>query len=142
VADNLDRILSRLNQVRGRKGSWTASCPAHKDKSPSLAIRQAEDGRVLMHCFAGCSVDKVVGAIGFDLSDLFPDDDKRQKIGSAGPMKPAFYASDLLRIIEMETLIVSVAAHDMSEGKTLSKSDADRLRLARDRIYEAANYAR
>lgn len=141
MADNLDRILGRLEKVRGRKGSWTASCPAHRDKSPSLAIRQIEDGRILMHCFAGCSVDEVVGAIGFDLSDLFPDDDKRQKIGNTGPMKPAFYATDLLRIIEMETLIVSVAAHDMSEGKVLSESDANRLRLARDRIYEAASYA-
>lgn len=142
MADNLDRILGRLEKVRGRKGAWTACCPSHKDKSPSLAIRLADDGRVLIHCFAGCAVDEIVGAIGFDLSDLFPDDEKRQKIGTASPMKPAFYASDLLRIIEMETLIVSVAAHDMSEGKSLSESDANRLRLARDRIYEAASYAR
>ena len=50
---SLERLLNGLSKVKGRKGSWTASCPAHADKSPSLAIRQVEDGRILLHCFGG-----------------------------------------------------------------------------------------
>ena len=30
-------------------------CPAHNDRTPSFAIDTAEDGRILLHCFAGCS---------------------------------------------------------------------------------------
>lgn len=34
-------------------GMW--QCPAHDDPSPSLSVTEAADGRVLMHCFAGCA---------------------------------------------------------------------------------------
>ena len=35
----------------GRKAGcgWTALCPAHDDRAPSLSIRDAEDGRILVH---------------------------------------------------------------------------------------------
>jgi DNA primase len=52
----IENLLGRLKKVKGRNGSWTACCPAHNDGSPSLAIREGEDGRVLLHCFGGCSV--------------------------------------------------------------------------------------
>ena len=39
----------------GRKagGGWTARCPAHDDRTPSLSIRDADDNKVLVHCHAG-----------------------------------------------------------------------------------------
>jgi hypothetical protein len=37
-----------------------ACCPAHDDRNPSLSVRRAPDGRVLVHCFAGCSLDAVL----------------------------------------------------------------------------------
>jgi KaiC/GvpD/RAD55 family RecA-like ATPase len=33
---------------------WLAPCPYHEDKSPSLSIGEGDDGRVLVHCHAGC----------------------------------------------------------------------------------------
>jgi hypothetical protein len=47
-----------------------ARCPAHQDKSPSLAVNEAED-RVLIHCFAGCETTDVTAAIGLNVADLF-----------------------------------------------------------------------
>ena len=41
---------------------WTACCPAHDDRDPSLSIRDGADGRVLVHCHAGCSQDKVIAS--------------------------------------------------------------------------------
>jgi len=41
---------------------WMASCPAHKDRSPSLRICE-KDGKVLVHCFAGCSQGEVIAAL-------------------------------------------------------------------------------
>jgi len=129
----LEAFLSRLEKVRGKNGSFTACCPAHRDKSPSLAIRQ--DGeRILLHCFAGCGAKDVVSAVGLTLGDLFQEEKKwhRQK-----PLKRQFYATDLLRIINKEALIVLISAIDMAGGKKLSDADLERLKVAAGRIEEA-----
>jgi hypothetical protein len=136
---SLDVLLSRLEKVKGRHGSYTACCPAHDDKAPSLAIRE-EGGKIVLHCFAGCSVENVIGAVGMDMTDLFPPKDARDY--SKPQPKVKLFASDLLRVIGLEAAIVSVAAYDMGNGKTLSQGDRDRLKLAYQRIntaLEAAN---
>jgi putative DNA primase/helicase len=43
--------------------SWSARCPAHDDHSPSLSVRDGEDGQVLVHCHAGCSQPQVIAAL-------------------------------------------------------------------------------
>lgn len=52
-------------------GRWQARCPAHEDRSPSLNIREGQDGRVLLHCFAGCAHTAILGKLGLARSDLF-----------------------------------------------------------------------
>jgi hypothetical protein len=139
----VELLLSRLQKVKGRNGSWTACCPAHNDKGPSLAIREADDGRVLLHCFAGCETLSVVQAVGMDMTDLFPSDNKRRDYPVEGKpkLKPAFYASDLIRILAFEALVVSICASDMRKGKTLSDQDNERLKVAQQRIEEVMHYA-
>jgi len=67
----LDEIISRLECVQSKgKDSYKALCPAHKDTEPSLSISQV-DGKVLLHCFAGCDIERIVSAIGITSSDLF-----------------------------------------------------------------------
>ena len=46
----------------GRKagGGWMARCPAHDDRKPSLSIRDADDGKVLVRCHAGCDQEQVI----------------------------------------------------------------------------------
>ena len=67
---NTQEVLSRLEHVTGSNGKWMALCPAHKDRSPSLAINETDD-RLLLHCFAGCETKYVAAAVGLDMSDLF-----------------------------------------------------------------------
>ena len=67
---NALNVLRRLENVTGRCGKWMACCPAHEDKTPSLAISETDD-RVLIHCFAGCETDDVIATIGLSLADLF-----------------------------------------------------------------------
>lgn len=38
-------------------------CPAHDDEHPSLSVDTGHDGRVLVHCFAGCTQEAVIGAL-------------------------------------------------------------------------------
>jgi hypothetical protein len=137
-----ENLIQRLAKVRGRNGSWTACCPAHNDKGPSLAVRELPDGRVLLHCFAGCETESVLGAIGMDMTDLFPPDSKRREYGPGKPgVKPAFYASDLMRIIAFEALVVQIVAFDIASGKRPSEDDQKRMMVAYERIDEAMRYA-
>jgi len=49
----------------GRKagGGWMARCPAHDDRTPSLSIRDADDGKVLVRCHTGCDQMLVIAAL-------------------------------------------------------------------------------
>jgi len=68
-----EALLALLKDVRQvGPGRWVARCPAHEDRTPSLSIREAEDGRILMHCFAGCRTSDVLQALGLTFRDLFP----------------------------------------------------------------------
>ena len=66
-------ILQRLQGVRGGHGQWTARCPAHDDRQNSLSVSEGDDGRVLLHCHAGCGVEKIAGALGLSVKDLFAE---------------------------------------------------------------------
>jgi len=70
----VERLLARLEQVRKSGASWTARCPAHQDRNPSLSIKVADDGRVLVKCHAGCTFEEIVRAVELEPSDLLPDD--------------------------------------------------------------------
>lgn len=70
---SIDDFMHFLEGVKRSPRGWKARCPAHKDKSPSLSIREAEDGRILVHCFAGCEVHEICAALGLGVRDLYPD---------------------------------------------------------------------
>jgi hypothetical protein len=42
---------------------WMARCPAHDDTTPSLSIRETRDGKLLVHCHAGCEQAAVIAAL-------------------------------------------------------------------------------
>lgn len=66
----IGRVLSKLQGVKRSEGGWVARCPAHGDKHQSLGIDISE-GKVLLRCFADCSVDAIVAAMGLKMGDLF-----------------------------------------------------------------------
>ena len=49
----------------GRKvgGCWMARCPAHSDRDPSLSIKDADGGKILVCCHAGCDQQEVIAAL-------------------------------------------------------------------------------
>jgi hypothetical protein len=49
-----------------------ARCPGHDDRTPSLSVRQGYEG-VLVKCFAGCGLDKILGVLGLCTRDLFDE---------------------------------------------------------------------
>jgi putative DNA primase/helicase len=55
-------IAQALGGRRAGTG-WVASCPAHDDRKPSLAITEASNGKVLVRCHAGCDQREVIAAL-------------------------------------------------------------------------------
>lgn len=128
-SSGIDNLFSRLDKVkRTGNGTYQACCPAHADKSPSLTIRETDDGTILLHCFAGCSAYEVVSAVGMELSDLFPPREHHGK-----PQRRPFPAADVLRAIGFEALVVASAGVSMLAGE-FTGGDRERLILAVQRI--------
>jgi hypothetical protein len=67
-----EELARELGGRRSGSGRWTARCPAHQDKTPSLSIREA-DGRLLVHFHAGCAQSDVVAAL--KSRSLWPESD-------------------------------------------------------------------
>jgi len=113
----VDKLLSRLEAVRSTgSGRWSARCPAHGDKSPSLSVRELDDDRVLLRCFAGCDAADVVGAVGLDLADLFP---VRAVTRHHVPReRRPFSLSDLVRFVTFEATVLCVIGADIAAGRS------------------------
>lgn len=109
----LDIFLSRLQKVRKNGNDYVACCPAHEDKSPSLTIAEKEDGRILVHCFAGCSADEVVGAVGLELKDLMPETPLYHR---KNPDRVPFNPYDVLAAVRDDMTVALVVAKDMQKG--------------------------
>lgn len=126
-----DTLLSQLDKVRATgQTRWVACCPAHEDKSPSLAIREVDDGRVLVHCFSGCATEDVLAAVGLTFSDLFAP---RETNHHGKPERRPFPAADVLRCLFSEGLVIASSGRSVMNG-TWKESDQARLVEAVGRV--------
>jgi CHC2 zinc finger len=138
---SVDTFLSALDKVKRKgKGQWIACCPAHDDKSPSMTIAELDDGRVLCHCFSGCSVEEILSAIGMGFDVLYPP--KTENNNPKHPMAKPFLPSSVLEVLAFEALIVVTAARQMVNGEPLDENDYQRLFLAAERMQGAVNHVR
>jgi len=138
----IDRVLHRLEKVKSAgPGEWTALCPAHDDKHPSLSVAEAEDGKVLLHCWTGCGVDAIVGALGLSLSDLFPGDRRRLAEHGTGPIRRPWEYRDALIGAAHELIVARLILAAVARGEQLDAEALDRLELAEERISDAARIA-
>src|SRR5690625_2294887 len=132
-------LLSRLDRVRPTgRGRWVACCPSHDSKSrQSLAIRETDDGTVLIHDFGGCDPLTILGAVGLELKDLFPYDPASGSGGIRKRERMPFSYADALRCVEFEALLAATAACNLANGTPLTDADRARLLLASSRINHA-----
>lgn len=69
----LDDFLTLLRGVKSTgNGRYMALCPGHDDKNQSLSVKAA-DSKILLKCFAGCTSEAIVQALGLEVKDLFLD---------------------------------------------------------------------
>jgi hypothetical protein len=137
----IEDILPRLEKVkRTGRNNWLACCPAHEDRSPSMTLHAADDGRILVKCFAGCGFLEIKDAVGLGWDVWFPpkrddDDDFRP------PIKRPFPPADVLEAVAFECSVVAVSAEWMASGEELAKEDRQRLLICYERIAEARRLA-
>jgi hypothetical protein len=113
---------------------WLTRCPAHEDRRASLSVRELDDGRVLVHCFAQCPTEQVLAAVGLTFDDLFPP--RIPSTGSA-PLSHPFPAADILQAIAFEATVVYLSAEQLRRGESLTDDDRQRLRTAVMRLHRA-----
>lgn len=123
-------VLQHLSGVVKAGKSFKAQCPAHADKTPSLSVAIGDDGRVLLHCFSGCSVASVLAAMGLAMTDLFPRGAAPRKVpGTSGVSSRA-----LREATEFERQILFFVQADKLRGRAVSQQDSDRAKLAMQRV--------
>ena len=131
----VERLLSRLPRVRKTgPGKWIASCPTREDRSPSLAIRELDDGTVLLHDFGGNDAEAILGAVGLTFSDLYPNVPGH----FARPTRRPFSASDVLTLVAFEAATAALVVTDVINGASVSDQDFQRLLVAAQRLGHAA----
>lgn len=137
----IDRLLPLLHNVRGHGIGWRADCPnGHRKARGSLAITEADDGRVLLTCFACHDTHGILAAVGLELADLFPErirdpSPEARRAACAAFKRNAWSAA--LGVLGREATVVEIAAHDLAAGNPLNPPDHDRLLLACERIHGA-----
>jgi DNA-binding transcriptional ArsR family regulator len=84
---DFEDVLDKL-EVASRNGEKAVSfCPAHDDRTnPSLSLK-AENGRLLLHCFAGCQPEDIVSKVGLGMQDLFAEGGGGSSIPSNTPAR-------------------------------------------------------
>jgi hypothetical protein len=133
----IDVILERLPGAKQTGPErWIAKCPAHNDSSPSLSIRATQDGRVLLHCFAGCEVQDVLHAMILTYSALFDGPLARY----LPPVQRGWSARELLELIAHEAIVASLVMHDALD-RPLTDEERGRLVHASARISFALDFA-
>lgn len=129
-----DILLDRLERVKQTGADrWRARCPAHDGKSQTLSIRETDEGRVLVHCFAGCDVPDVLAAVGLTVSALF----EKVTLYNVTATKSAFPAREALALVDHEVLVATLIVGDILKARRADTDQWQRLALCASRISDA-----
>lgn len=138
--DMIQDLLLRLDKVKSVGGGrFVACCSAHEDKTPSLSLAQLSDGRILIHCFAGCAPIDILNAVGMEMIDLFPKGCLGEFRGweQLKKRKQQTVVQKLKDTVDHERMILAMATKMRTDGLRLTKQDLEREKQA---YIEVHNY--
>ncbi len=72
IEASIAQLIDQLEDVHANGAGYTARCPSHEDRSPSLSINPGNKGW-LIHCHAGCYIGDILSHVGLRVADLFYD---------------------------------------------------------------------
>lgn len=136
-------LLNRMEYLRpSGEHRWRCRCPVHggNDRG-SLSIKYCDDGRILIHCFAGCEPLEILRVCGLEMTDIMPErithhatPTEKKKWRQAATMSAWEKAR---KCIQYEARIIWVAGKQIIDGKPLNQVDDARLDEAVERIVQA-----
>ncbi len=134
----IENILSRLEKVECKgNNKWIACCPSHDDKTPSLTIMDS-NGKILIHCFAGCNPIDVIQSVGLSMTDLFPDKGLSDFKGFIQIQREVAEKKLVkeINVIDVERTVLALAKTQRANGNKLSQKDLIREKEAYLKIKE------
>lgn len=72
MSDALARVLHAVGEHKRSGSRYVCHCPVHEDRKPSLTVSLADDGKILLGCWAGCKTEEILHKLGLRWADLFP----------------------------------------------------------------------
>lgn len=70
--EHLFRIGEHFAHFHKNGQGYKAVCPTHPDENPSLSINIGDEGKILLHCHAGCETPDILKEVGLSMADLMP----------------------------------------------------------------------
>jgi len=129
----IEKVLTALgDSVRARgNGKWTAKCPAHDDRTPSLSISVDPNGTVGVKCWVGCTFEAIADSLSLKASDFFADKIKAPFTFGA---KMDYFTGEAIKALYDEILFIHIACNDIVSGRGIKKSDLARTEKAMGRL--------
>ena len=85
----LEEFEPMLDRVRWSGDGFTCRCPAHEDNRASLHL-DYKNGKIVLHCFAGCEPQAILDSLHLTWADLF--DDHKDDYGRPLPRRQPMHA--------------------------------------------------
>ncbi len=136
----IDALLHRLERVQRSGQGWRADCPTGHRARGTLSLAQGGDGRLLLHCFAGCCASDVLAALGLSMADIQPARLRDDSPEGRRIARERFRLASVIAaagVIEREGRIVHLAGCDLLRRRALLPDDVQRLGEAVERIAAA-----
>jgi hypothetical protein len=128
--NNFVELTDRLEKIKPTgPGRWLACSPSHSGRTAPLSVRELDDGKSLLHRFAGYSTGEILDAIDLTINDLYP-----QRLANERPESKPSPSADVLRAISFEAHLVATAAADIAKEVLLDITKKNRVLLASQRI--------
>jgi hypothetical protein len=130
----LEYTLERFDNPRISGSGWRVDCPTGHRSRGTLSVTEGDDGRALLYCHAGCTLDEILAGLGLQKQDLYIRQDpvnatSQQKREWRDKAKQSAWKA-ALELLPLEIAVIECAAVQLSKGKPLNLADHKRLELA------------
>jgi len=130
----VEKVLPRLASYREiAPGQWRGKLPSHEGRRDHLAVRETDDGTVLLHDFAGRTLEEVLAELDLEARDLYPE--RRAHISAPGKYRPPMpSARELLALMEFDLAVFEIALAAWVGGKRFEEYSSEDRQTIQDTL--------
>jgi len=114
-----EAFIARFHETKpNSSGGVMVQCPAHEDKTASLAVGRGKDQKVVLKCFANCTTEDVVRSLGLTMKDLFPATPEK-KFHLNGNVKNSLFGKKAATLPKVKPVIEKIYSYTDALGREL-----------------------